>query len=517
MRFLVGYLRYHRPRSRAMVVSKMLAVLLTIAALSAAAPGYAASNPSGDQLTVRGVYQASCTDVQGTVFNDANLNQIQDAGEGGIQDVRLVARNLETGDAIKKTRTAGDGKYVLSSLAEGQRLIIVKPNKKLYTNTTPKKAKVTLPPCSVFNVGLVSKAQPGPTPTPTATPSPLTSQPCPAGMHDPTKWHALVDPATGCHYNHEHKDDPHLVDDIFGPVAKYPGQEISFPWLTGNGTENTLKHESYGWLVRRNLPAKGSASEDDGFVKALRLQAHMDFHAQGVPTRFHSYWLEAQICVKAQPNDCGIVRLGGQADFEELRVDGAHVPLPADPNVSEQVLRKSIAQRIHYSTHGPNVNRAEWYGTRKNATYDASGNPVSPWGGPFRYVTFTLASDDAWQTIDPKNPTAVNLICPDFQCKFNGSTATLFHLVLLPRTPMPERFRDSTGHATWSGFSDRYGNEVAPCAPLGPDCIPFVVEHLPKVKNVTYSDGRAGIPVKDYDTSPAATGKGKEWWIQYPN
>ena len=95
-------------------------------------------------------------------------------------------------------------------------------------------------------------------------------RPCTEAEHDPTKWHTLVNVEAKCHYDHEHGDDPHYVDDIFGEPGDWfasPGQSISYPWQTFaipagmskystpeeagaiGHLENEVKHEGYMWIL----------------------------------------------------------------------------------------------------------------------------------------------------------------------------------------------------------------------------------------------------------------------------
>ena len=68
-------------------------------------------------------------------------------------------------------------------------------------------------------------------------------RPCTEAEHDPTKWHSLVNVEAKCHYDHQHNDDPHYVDDIFGEPGAWfgnPGQSISYPWQTFPATSVAL-------------------------------------------------------------------------------------------------------------------------------------------------------------------------------------------------------------------------------------------------------------------------------------
>jgi hypothetical protein len=194
-----------------------------------------------------------------------------------------------------------------------------------------------------------------PTPeTPVATPTPETEPTGPPASsvplcdkHDPTAWHALYNSGENCHYDHEHKQDPGEANDIFGPVAGlYGGQEISYPWQTFSaaGTENQLKHGGYGWLVSRGLDCYSAYS--DGCLTDFRVQYHAIMAAPGAVTRFHSFWLEARGCRESNPDQCGIIRTGGWADYGRLEIDGKHIPLPGDPTDFVP------GRRIHYYDTG---------------------------------------------------------------------------------------------------------------------------------------------------------------------
>ncbi|HBY94957.1 MAG TPA: hypothetical protein DEP84_13535 [Chloroflexi bacterium] len=371
------------------------------------------------------------------------------------------------------------------------------------------------------------RATPAPVPTLTPTPTqapmrfstqspiptvqPVAGQPCPAGSHDPSKWHPLIDPVTGCHFNHEHKDNPHDLDDVFGPVETHlRGYSVGLPWQTGlTGTEeNRYKHESYGWLVLRNLPPSNSRSQngaeknskDVAFVKNIRVQVHGDLHAGGAATRFHSVWIEAQVCYRANPNDCGIVGFGGHLDYGELRVDGVWVPLPNDPRAyagltppaPERQVDNLIAKRSHSATS----HSVRWIGRFAGAV------------GPIAYAGIAHETKDSWQPIDPADPGAVQLTCPDFECEDNNSTARLDFFILRPRQTPPVT---ADSRINFKGYTDRFLNVVEDCREPGPDCVPLVFENFPNLREISLQNGGPDS-FREYDTSPP----GKHW-IEYPN
>lgn len=340
---------------------------------------------------------------------------------------------------------------------------------------------------------------------------PLAGQPCPADYHDASKWHALIDQVTGCHFNHEHKDNPHDLNDVFGPVEKHlRGYSVGLPWQTGStGTEeNRHKHESYGWFVLRNLPPGQSRSQNGArnntnnvaFIRNIRVQVHGDLHAGGAASRFHSVWVEAQVCYRAARNDCGIVRFGGHLDYGELRVDGVWVPLPNDPRAyagltapaPEREVDNFIAKRSHSATS----HTVRWIGRFNNTS------------GPITYGGIAHETKDSWQPINPSQPDEVRLTCPDYQCEYNNSTARLDFFIIRPRHE-PQAGPDF--RINFRGYTDRHLNVVEDCWAPGPDCVPLVFENFPNLREISLRKGGPGS-LREYDTSPPG-----KYWIEYPN
>lgn len=110
---------------------------------------------------------AAClTNIKGTVFQDLNANGKKDPGDVGVAGVQIAVRNAVTRQ-LKKTGTNAEGKYQFKNLGAGKFKVVAKTPKD-FTNTTPKKKTVTLPPCRKVNFGI---RQNGGTPTVTGTPT----------------------------------------------------------------------------------------------------------------------------------------------------------------------------------------------------------------------------------------------------------------------------------------------------------------------------------------------------------
>jgi hypothetical protein len=349
-------------------------------------------------------------------------------------------------------------------------------------------------------------------------------RPCPT--HDPTRWHGLVDPVRRCRYDHEHKDDPRVLDGLFGPVGAWfgsPGRSISYPWQTFQGagegypeapgpglSENELKHTGYGWGVRKGMvcrPAFGA----EGCLTDIRLQVHAMPTVHDATTRFHSYSIEARGCIESR---CGIVREGGWIDYGRLRVDEGkpsfveHVRLPGDPKehsgVNPRRIHKSPRNEQRdatwYTQGGPWNHHLTWLGIRFE-----TAAPVVP-SDPFRELD--------WCTLEGR---------PRGACPWNGSWLEV-HLVpiTVPRD-LDARDGKRDGLVTLRSFRDRYGAPARGCRRVSLDCVPLVLERMP-VGTYQYRDDVQGVTAPDHDVSPAAgifarTGRlspPSSWWIAYP-
>ena len=328
-------------------------------------------------------------------------------------------------------------------------------------------------------------------PTATPTPPPVPTQLPGAGIplctdHDPMDWHSLYNAAENCHYNHEHKQDPDAVNDIFGPVgALYGGQKISYPWQTfsSTGTENGLKHGGYGWLVTRGMDCFSRFSE--GCLTDFRVQYHAIMAAPGAVTRFHSFWLEARGCREDNPDRCGIIRTGGWADYGKLKIDGEHIPLPGDPTKSV------IGRREHHYNIGAG-NFGTWYGGNKMAVV-------------------ALQTPSMWGLIKPDNPFELHLFCPDLKCKNNNSKMQA-HIIGFKVSNKLDT--DGDGLVTYKGYTDRHGNIVSGCTNVGLDCVPLEIIDMP-TGTYQFRDDAHGLGNDgrgNFDLSPPG-----EWWVGYPN
>lgn len=328
---------------------------------------------------------------------------------------------------------------------------------------------------------------------------------CMEAQHNAREWHGLMNSEEECHYDHEHKDNPHLLDDVFGTqLYEWAGGSISYPWQTGDGHgENEHKHEAYGWIVMRDLPPSMSSSEagtpaGPGFIKHLRIQGHFDLNVTGAPTRFHSSYIEVMVCYKAHPTDCGIARYGGHQDYGELRVDGNWIPLPDDPEAYDGVEPPAVPENdydplLEKREHTSETNRVAWLGR----FHYLGGEEV-----PINYTGFNHRTMDAFGPVNPANLSEIILTDP---AVYNNSTHGLDFFILRMRHHMA----GANGRMNWSGYATRFGLDANPaCTEVGLDCVPISLENVPAVRSVNIQPRL----IKEYDVSPEGVS-----WIEYPN
>lgn len=324
---------------------------------------------------------------------------------------------------------------------------------------------------------------PTPTPTPTATPTPTPVGGVPACTdHNDTVWHGLVkrntDQSINCSYGHTHMDNPADVDSIFGTLASIGLDGISYPWQTTN--ENQNKHRVYDWNVVTTSSCSGNPSGGKSF-NAIRAEQHVDTNP-GAVTRYHSYFFQARGC---DPNDSnwtnGTIRFGGHLDTGCLRVQinaqgqQQYVPLTGDP--SECLAN----ERIHGT---PDFFRGDmtWYGASLGVIGDGA------------VIPFNLGQrKEDWGPVDPDSPSTV-LFYGGTQ---NGSFMEPMHSVsLLLGDDLPGY---SGGYITGTFYVDRHLNVLSgSCSPVGPDCIPVVVNNM-KVGSYAFRADTAGISTREYD------------------
>ncbi|MEO6728927.1 MAG: hypothetical protein ABIM99_03315 [Candidatus Dojkabacteria bacterium] len=360
-------------------------------------------------------------------------------------------------------------------------------------------------------------------------------RPCTEAEHDKTKYHTLVNEEAKCHYDHQHNDDPNLVNNIFGEPGAWfgkPGQSISYPWQTfpakttnesneiyvkTNQMENDTKHEGSAWIVRKDQDCS-----QGNCVKDFRLQVHMDSSLHAA-TRFHSYSLEARFCENGDDlSSCGIVRYGGWMDFGRLVTSAT----PNDTNCANdnQNYIPVAADTQFFPIDRPEVRdevRCHPYLTI--LPKQVGSQPLAEWWGHAGGETrIQVRSYNPYGNVDPKNPTSMLTFCKptDASCDYNGSilTAAMAYTENIPEFTNGVKIdSDENGRTDLKAYFTRFGDINKSCTQPGLDCIPFEYDNVKL--NLDYNkDGRSeearyqtpsctNCQKVDYDIAPA----GKQW------
>jgi hypothetical protein len=323
----------------------------------------------------------------------------------------------------------------------------------------------------------------------TATPAFAQIAPYPeaplCSTHDNRAWHSLWDSARGCHYDHQHGDNPHQADDLFGTsLFDIMGGEVSHPWQTfnANGNENDLKHAGYFWHVRRDLPPQPGQTS---WISAFRLLVHQHPSGRDADVRFHSGVFEA--ITTDVDGARGYVQIPGMwIDFGHLLVNGERVldvGTEAEPGRHKQ----------HGDSGTPQI---IWYGASQ-ATHVPDRRGRIDRG----FVSISTSVHDVWDYTSAANPSSTDdFACyPDPRCRANA-TALRPHLVVVHlRRPVQSAVDpDRDGIANWRGYTDRYGVPVEGCTSAGLDCVPVKLENVRT--GVDYScDQACAQSYRDYD------------------
>lgn len=305
---------------------------------------------------------------------------------------------------------------------------------------------------------------------------------CPT--HDTRAWHGLWNAVDGCHYDHQHGDDPKAVNDLFGTsLFDLMGGEVSHPWQTFSaaGYENDLKHAGYFWHVRRDLPpAPGQVGP---WIRAFRLLVHQHPTGRDAAVRFHSGVFEALM------SDGGRIQIPGMwVDFGHLLVDGVRV-------IDEGLTAEPGRHKQHGSSGAPQI---IWYGASEAThTPDAQGRI------PRGFATISTSVHDVWDHTSASNPSSTtDYACyPNPACRANA-TLLRAHLIGVQVHPSLRALVDPDGNgvADWSGYTDRYGVPVAGCAAPSLDCVPVTMSGISTlVDSYSCGDAVCGAQYRDYD------------------
>jgi hypothetical protein len=337
------------------------------------------------------------------------------------------------------------------------------------------------------------------TPAPSLTPvggaeiAPYPGAPlCPdsGARHDFTKFHALWDSVRGCHYDHEHGQNPFTPAVArafpgFDLLALLGGVQVGHTDPT-SPLENTAKHGGMKWQVTFRDCAVGFEGATSG-VDAIAVQYHtfgdysIEFNA-----RVHSAVALARQCVPGNADHGYIFTIQHQDYGQRLyNYQGANMPYQDAPPPYATGLGPYFTSQCIYCGNK--------YDTR-SAILAARGNVASTWtskGGRVPQQSFfnlLFRARDLYQTVDlrdQKYPFTFVWMCSadagltydPVGCRYNNSTTRVHEVrfIIPPDWDNLEGFDKDPrpGRVTGEGFTNMHGLLDLSCPAPSMSCFPI--------------------------------------------
>jgi len=315
-----------------------------------------------------------------------------------------------------------------------------------------------------------------------------------------------------------------------------------------------MKHGGYKFSVKtpehNPWPSCGTfdTTDNSGSGNNCIVASRIEYHTVGglmdSLARYHSYFMEAMICKYPGYRECGLIHIGGHADFGDLKAphygarivrpggtvdfgDGMVMDFPADgadlPALSGEPYvfmipysPTELAQRLSSSPSSPNSTTGTKATMDQWSMQDLNDCEPTPAGDPChnQFAHFLVQVGDSWNLVDTQNPNIIHWICKDQPgCAYNGSLTGANEIGFLV---LQDWQSDGNGFVTLTGYTDRWGNPRldGSCTTVSVDCVPLVLEHVP----VGYAASRMddGCECVVYEHDIYFDGKPSDW-IKSPN
>lgn len=329
--------------------------------------------------------------------------------------------------------------------------------------------------------------------------------PCPdiADAHDNHLFHALWDSARGCHYNHEHGQDP------FAPqvAAAFPGFDLwTLIGSVGVGhsnpsspMENTHKHGGFKWDV--TLTHSGGCVGGEGATVGVDA-AVIEYHNFGdysveFETRTHTALGLMRQCLENDPTDHGYLFVIQLQDYGQRVVpyQGSVMPYPDAPAPAYNSARKpyftiecfgSAAPCDKYPTRQYLLNEGlpadSLWVSQPNGNMDESGSNL---------FALLFRVRDIYQILDGDDlvyPFSFRWLCSADDgltydptgCRYNNTTSRVHQVA----GEIPAGWDNLAGfdtdarpgRITAEGFVTRFGVLNRTCTEPSADCYPLKLE-----------------------------------------
>jgi hypothetical protein len=345
----------------------------------------------------------------------------------------------------------------------------------------------------------VSSATPTSSPVATDTPqavyTPRPSAPACAAP-DTSVFHTLWNSALGCHYDHEHGDNPFTpeVAAVFPGIQNFLcGAEIG-SCNPSSPAENTAKHGGFKWTVMLTLPQPCTPFQDSTVgASAAAVQVH-SFGDQAIEleARFHSAVAFVRQCVTSDPTDTGLVYVGSLQDYGQ-RVIPYQGTVVGYPNQPVPAYNGALGPYWSHDCVGPVIQcriSRDFVLSRNLPVADTVTSQSSTFAHPFMgthslQVLFRL--QDGYRLFDWNDqdyPFTFPWLCSTdggltynpVGCRYNNSTVQVQEIYGEVQSAWDNLAGFDTnpvvGRITADGFTDVSGNLSGPCLPGG-GCYPI--------------------------------------------
>jgi hypothetical protein len=343
--------------------------------------------------------------------------------------------------------------------------------------------QTTLPPASISM-----------TPYPGAPLCPDTGE-----AHDKSLFHTLWDATRGCHYDHEHGENPFTPE----VAAAFPGFDLQ-ALLGGVGVghtnpsspmENTHKHGGFKWQVLLNHPNGCQGHEGSRIgVDASIIQYHAfgDYSIE-FESRVHSTVALLRQCRTENPADHGYVYLVQHVDYGQ-RVSGYQgivLPYPDDPQPAYHSGDAPYFTIDCIGTSCPSKTRTRdaILALNENTSTTWTSDPRHLIGSGSHLFELLFRARDTYQVLDRDDriyPFTFVWLCSLDEgvtysaivgCRYNNSTTRIHEI----NGTVPAAWDNLAGfdtdvregRITAEGYVTRFGDLNLSCAAPGPDCHPI--------------------------------------------
>lgn len=438
--------------------------------------------------------------------------------------IGLVAYSVEGASPINNLTHLDPDCELIGTFTDGRTVYICPPDvtetstataTDTETSTATPSNTPTLTPTVTATPTVSGKATKSPTPGSTATPVLSTATPsvtptsggvgiapfpnaplCPNATvdHDTSVFHTLWDAERGCHWTHEHGENPFTQQ-----VANtFPGFDLrSLMGGVGIGhtnlsspMENSHKHAGFKWQVQPSTPQGCRLEFEDATtgVDAVVIQYHAfgDYSIE-FEARVHTALALARQCMPGSTNYGYIFTIQFQDYGQRLfAYQGQNMPYPDAPPPYDTPL-------------GPYfTNQCIFCGAKndtRQAILDDNSNTPTTWtskgGRVVQQELFNLLfrARDLFQVVDSRDqtyPFTYLWMCSDDEgltydaqagCRYNNSTTRVHEIKFI----IPNEWDNLAGFDTDSrigritadGFTDVMGNLNASCEQAGAGCFPI--------------------------------------------